>query len=308
MTSTSSIAAADGTVLATYVWTPDGPPKAIVQIAHGMAEHAGRYQRFAQALTGAGYLVYANDHRGHGATGPLGPDHGYFADERGFHTVVDDLHTVTETARAAHPGLPVFLFGHSMGSFLTRAYAAEYGSELSGVILCGTAGDQGVLGLAGLNIARAQARVRGRRHTSGLLDRLTFGQYNKDFKPARTKFDWLSRDPAEVDKYVADPLCGNVFTAGFYADLINGLNHIHSAETTARVSKSLPVHLIAGTMDPVGAKAKGVEQVAGQYRKAGLESVTTQYYDGARHELLNETNRDEVTADIIAFLDRTVGA
>lgn len=303
MTSTARIAAADGTELATYVWSPDGPPKAIVQIAHGMAEHAARYERFAGALTAAGYVVYANDHRGHGATGPLGPDHGYFADDRGFHTVVDDLHTITEAARAAHPGLPVFLFGHSMGSFLARAYAAEHGSQLSGLVLSGTAGDQGLLGQVGLNLARVQSKVRGRRHTSGLLDMLSFGQYGKDFKPARTKFDWLSRDPDEVDKYVADPLCGNVFTAGFYVDLINGLNHIHSASTTAKVPKSLPVHLIAGTMDPVGAKSKGVEQVAGQYRKAGLESVTTHYYDGARHELLNETNRDEVTADVIAWLD-----
>lgn len=301
--SISTIAANDGTALYVYVWKPEGAPKAIVQIAHGMAEHAQRYERFAQALTAAGYVVYANDHRGHGQTNPLGEDHGYFADTDGFRLVVADLAAVTEAAQAAYPGLPVFLFGHSMGSFLARAYAASYGSRLAGLVLSGTAGDAGALGKVGLGVAHAQSRIRGRRHISGLLNTLSFGQYNKEFAPARTDFDWLSRDPDEVDKYVADPLCGNVFTSGFWIDLLGGLNYIHSADTTAKVPKDLPIHLIAGSMDPVGGKTKGVEQVAGQYRKAGLRSVTTHYYLGARHELLNETNRDEVTADVIAWFD-----
>lgn len=294
--------AADGTALHTYRWLPDGDPKAIVQIAHGMAEHAGRYARFAQALTDAGYAVYAEDHRGHGQTNPRGASHGYFADHDGFATVVEDLHEVTEVAREEVPDVPVFLFGHSMGSFLARAYAASYGGELAGLILCGTAGDQGLLGKAGAGIAAVQSRLRGRRHTSGLLDSLSFGSYGNAFKPTRTKFDWLSRDPEEVDKYVADPLCGNVFTAGFYADLLSGLAYIHDPKTSALVPKNLPIHLIAGSMDPVGAQSKGVEQVAGQYRKAGVKEVTTHYYIGARHELLNETNRDEVTADVIGWL------
>lgn len=295
--------AADGTPLHTFRWLPDDAPKAIVQIAHGMAEHAARYERFAEALTAAGYAVYANDHRGHGETHPVGHGHGYFADRDGFATVVADLHSVTDVARAENPGLPLFLFGHSMGSFLSRAYAAKYGGELAGLVLSGTAGDQGVLGLVGLGLALAEARLRGRQHVSPLLDNLSFGQYGKAFKPARTKFDWLSRDEAEVDKYVADPLCGNVFTSGFFVDLIRGLGHIHDPETTAQVPKDLPIQLIAGSMDPVGGQSKGVDQVAGQYRKAGVRQVTTRYYIGARHELLNESNRDEVTADLIAWLD-----
>lgn len=299
----TELTAADGATLHTYVWEPAGSPKAIVQIAHGMAEHARRYDRFAQALTAAGYVVYADDHRGHGLTNPLGHDHGYFADRDGFATVVGDLRTVTEAARAAYPDLPLFLFGHSMGSFLSRAYAAQYGADLAGMILSGTAGDAGALGKVGIGVAQAQARLRGRKHPSGLLNTMSFGQYNKDFKPNRTDFDWLSRDNDEVDKYVEDPLCGNVFSTAFWVDLLGGLAYIHSSDTTAKVPKSLPVHLIAGSMDPVGAKTKGVEAVAGQYRKAGLTSVTTHYYLGARHELLNETNRDEVTADVIAWLD-----
>lgn len=300
---TTTTTAADATALHTYLWEPAGDPKAIVQIAHGMAEHAQRYDRFAAALTGAGYVVIANDHRGHGHTNPVGADHGYFADHDGFALVTEDLHAVTEAARAAYPGLPVFLFGHSMGSFLSRSYAAAHGAELAGLILSGTAGDSGALGKVGVGVAQAQARLRGRKHASGLLTTMSFGQFNKDFKPARTEFDWLSRDPDEVDKYVADPLCGNVFTTGFWIDLLGGLNYIHATDTTAKVPTDLPIHLIAGSMDPVGAKTKGVEQVAGQYRKAGVKSVTTHYYIGARHELLNETNRDEVTADVIAWLD-----
>ncbi len=300
---TTTISRPGGVELHTCIWEPAGTPKAIVQIAHGMAEHSGRYARFAQALTGAGYVVYASDHRGHGQTSPPGAEHGYFADEDGFGSVVADLHAVTERARADYPGLPVFLFGHSMGSFLARAYAAQYGAELAGLLLSGTGGDPGALGKVGLRLARAQGRARGRRHTSGLMDRLTFGQYNKDFAPARTKFDWLSRDPAEVDAYVADPMCGNVFTAGFFDDLLTGLAQVNDPKTTAAVPKELPIHLLSGSMDPVGAKTVGVEQVARAYRDAGVRSVTTQYYLGARHELLNETNRDEVTADVIAWLD-----
>lgn len=302
-TTTTTLPAADGTSLHTYLWAPEDAPKAIVQIAHGMAEHAERYARFAEALNAAGYVVYANDHRGHGHTNPPGSGHGYFADQDGFALVAEDLYAVTEAARAAYPGVPVFLFGHSMGSFLARAYAARHGAELAGLILCGTAGDAGALGKVGIGVAQAQARLRGRGHNSGLLNTMSFGQYNKDFKPNRTDFDWLSRDPDEVDKYVADPLCGNVFTTGFWIDLLGGLSYIHSTDTTAKVPKDLPIHLIAGSMDPVGAKTKGVEAVAGQYRKAGIKSVTTHYYIGARHELLNETNRDEVTADVIAWLD-----
>ena len=300
---TTTVTTADGTPLHTYIWEPAGAPKAIVQIAHGMAEHAARYDRFAEALTAAGYVVYAEDHRGHGQTHPVGPDHGYFADEDGFHTVVEDLHEVTELARDEHPDVPVFLFGHSMGSFLARAYAAAYGGELAGLILSGTAGDQGLLGKAGAAIAAVESRIRGRRAVSPMLDNLSFGAYGKAFKPNRTKFDWLSRDPEEVDKYVADPLCGNVFTAGFYADLLGGLAYIHDPKTSAKVPKDLPIHLLAGAMDPVGANSKGVEQVAGQYRKAGVQEVTTRFYVDGRHEMLNETNRDEVTADVIAWLD-----
>ena len=310
--STFTVRAADGTPLHVNRWLPEGTPRAVVQVAHGMAEHSDRYERFAEALTGAGFAVYAADHRGHKGTAGTHDAEGYWADHDGWDTVVDDLAAVTAAARGEQPGLPVVLFGHSMGSFLSRAYAAKHaGAEgdrdaIAGLVLSGTAGDPGPLGVVGTGIAGLQARLRGRRHTSGLMDKLSFGQYNAAFKPNRTAFDWLSRDPAEVDKYVADEWCGNVFTAGFYADLLGGLRQINSDALVAQVPKDLPILVFSGDQDPVGANGKGPLAVAEQYRAAGVHDVELVLYPGGRHEMLNETNRDEVTADVIAWIDRVL--
>jgi alpha-beta hydrolase superfamily lysophospholipase len=299
---TLAVSAADGTSLHTRRWLPDGLPRGIVQIAHGMAEHAARYERFAEALTGAGYAVYANDHRGHGQTASTA-DHGYFADHEGFTTVVTDLSTVSEFAQAEHPGVPLVLFGHSMGSFLSRAYAAQHGDRLAGLVLSGTGGDPGRLAAMGKGVASVQARLRGRRHPSRLMDKLTFGQYNAKFKPNRTDFDWLSRDESEVDKYIADPLCGNLFSAGFFADLLGGVQQVNGRAAFAAVPRDLPILIVSGELDPVGDNGKGPREVGDKYRSAGVGDVTTIVYPQARHELLNETNRDEVTADVLAWLD-----
>ncbi|MFL6078591.1 MAG: alpha/beta hydrolase [Ornithinibacter sp.] len=299
---TTTVTTSDGTALHTYRWLPDGSPKAVVQIAHGMAEHAARYARLAEALTAAGFAVYAHDHRGHGSTASKA-DHGYFADREGWTSVVADLRTVTDLAREEHPDLPVFLLGHSMGSFLARAYVIEDSRRLAGLVLSGTGGDPGVLGKVGVLVARSEARLRGRRHVSTLLDKLTFGQYNSAFKPNRTGFDWLSRDDAEVDLYVADELCGATFTSGFYADLLGGLAGINDRRQVARVRRDLPILIVAGDADPVGDSGKGVRAVAEQYESVGVADVTCTLYPGARHEIFNETNRDEVTADVVAWLD-----
>ncbi|NYG06876.1 alpha-beta hydrolase superfamily lysophospholipase [Phycicoccus badiiscoriae] len=301
--STFTLSTPDGTALHVNRWLPDGPPKAVVQIAHGMAEHSDRYARFGERLTAAGYAVYASDHRGHGSTARTPHEAGYFADDNGFDTVVDDLHLVTERAQSEHPGLPLFLFGHSMGSFLSRSFAARFGTELDGLVLSGTAGDPGALGKVGLALASAQARLRGRRHTSGLMDQLTFGQYGAAFKPNRTKFDWLSRDEAEVDKYVADLRCGNVFTSGFFADLLGGLAAINTDSVAARVPKDLPIFVFSGDQDPVGEKGKGPTAVADQYRRLGVGDVTLKLWPQGRHEMLNETNRDEVMDSVVDWLD-----
>ncbi|MGB7817812.1 MAG: alpha/beta hydrolase [Ornithinibacter sp.] len=299
---TTTVTTADQTSLYIHRWLPEGRPKAVVQVAHGMAEHSARYARLAEALTAAGYAVYAHDHRGHGATASKA-DHGYFADSGGWDTVVADLRAVTRLAQEENPALPVFLLGHSMGSFLARSYVIEDSRDLAGVVLSGTGGDPGALGKVGLGLAKAESRLRGGRHVSPMLDKLTFGKFNAAFKPNRTEFDWLSRDDAEVDAYIADDLCGNVFTSGFFVDLFGGVASINNARNVARVRRDLPVLLIAGDKDPVGDNGKGPRAVADQYRKAGLTDVTCTLYPGARHEIFNETNRDEVTADVVAWLD-----
>lgn len=304
-TTTFTVTATDGTPLHVFRWSPDAGavPKAVVQIAHGMAEHSARYARFAEVLTAAGYAVYANDHRGHGQTAGDLKRAGFFAEHDGWSTVVEDMYAVTRTIREEQPGLPIFLFGHSMGSMLSRTYAIRHGAELDGLILSGTGGDPGMLGKVGQVVALVEAKVRGKGTASPLLDKLSFGNFNKPFEPARTPFEWLSRDPAEVDAYIADPWCGFVCTAGMFQDLLSGIALINADSQVARIPQGLPIYLFSGAEDPVGDKTKGVQQVVDQFRRLGIKDVFVRFYLGARHEVLNETNRDEVMADVVDWLD-----
>lgn len=306
------VPAVDNLSLYGYAWLPDGDPKAVLLLAHGMAEHCSRYERFAQALTAAGYAVYSYDHRGHGrtATQNEGQMLGHFADSDGWRLVLADLGAVRAEVSRRHPDLPIFLMGHSMGSLIARAYIQQHAAGLAGVILSGTAGDPGPIRLGGLALAKVEARLRGRRTPSPTLDKLTFGAFNKPFEvngQARTDFEWLSRDTDEVDKYVADPWCGFIGTTQFYADLFEGIAPIHNAKRVADVPADLPLFLIAGSNDPVGDNWKGVLAAKRQFQSAGVRDVRSQLYREARHEILNETCRDEVTADIIAWLDEHTG-
>lgn len=292
----------DGVPLFVRTWLPDGEAKGVVQLAHGMAEHSGRYERFARALTDAGYAVWIHDHRGHGETGSLPGERGYFADSHGWDTAVEDLTTVAEAAREAHPGLPLFFFGHSMGSLLGRDHVTRYGQHLAGAVFSGTSGDQGVLGRLAEAVAKVESRVRGRRATSPLMDKLIFGQFNLGFRPTTTKFDWLSRDAEEVAAYVADPRCGEVSTAGFFADLLGGTNRLPALAPL--VPADLPVLFVSGDRDPVGGKGgRGVRDVADGLAAAGVRDVTVSLHPEGRHEMLNETNREDVMAEVIAWLD-----
>lgn len=295
----------DGTSLHVSRWLPEGPPRAVVQLAHGMVEHAARYAHLGERLAEEGYAVYAADHRGHGRTAAGPGDLGHLGDERGFATVVDDLLALTDHLALEHPGARVVLLGHSMGSFLARAYAARYGDRLAGLILSGTAGDPGATGRLGLRIARAECRLRGPRARSRLMEALVLGPYNRPFRPHRTPFDWLSRDEAQVDAYVADELSGGHATAGFYRDLLGGLLWVSEESTAASMPRTLPVLLVSGEVDPVGG-AKAVEEVADLFRRVGLQDVTTQVWPGARHEILNETNREEVEDHLVSWLRRVV--
>lgn len=287
----------------THRWLPDkGDLKGVVQIAHGMAEHAARYGEFAEFLVKNGYGVYANDHRGHGKTAGALENVGYFADSNGWDAVLKDMHQLTLEIKKDYPASPLFLLGHSMGSLLARDYASRYGDSVKGVILSGTAADPGFLGNLGIIIAKTSGKLFGKRAKSPLLDKLSFGAFNKEFKPTRTKFDWLSRDEESVDKYVEDPYCGGVFSAGFFYDMLKGLKKVYSKKNIQNIPRSLPIFFISGEKDPVGKFSRGVKKTIGMFKDAGLGKVDFKFYPDARHEILNEINREEVYLDILGWI------
>ncbi len=295
----------DGVIIYYYRWLPEEESqiKGIVQIAHGMAEHALRYERFAQFLTQHGFVVFASDHRGHGKTAGPFENSGFFAQENGWNLVVNDIHNLTNIIKDTYKGKPIFLFGHSMGSFLSRSFLFDFGNEIKGVILSGTGGDPGIMGKIGRLIAKYESNKKGKRHRSILLNKLSFGSFNNAFKPNRTDFDWLSRDNAEVDKYIKDEYCGFVCTSGLFVDLLTGIIEIHKKENLIKMPKNLPVYFMSGEKDPVGNNAKGVNQVAMMFQKAGLNDVNVKIYTEGRHEMLNEINRTDVFEDILFWLE-----
>jgi alpha-beta hydrolase superfamily lysophospholipase len=306
-TETFALATADGVAAFVYRWLPEAAPKAVVQVAHGLVEHAGRYVRLAEALTGAGYAVYAGDHRGHGRTAPTPEDLGFFSEQDGWRKCVDDLWGLNQHIAVNHPGLPIVLIGHSMGSFMAQHFISEYGEALSGVVLAGSNGKPARRTRALRTIARVERLRLGPRGRSALVHSLGLGSFNKQFAPVRTEVDWLSRDSAAVDKYVADPLCCFRPTLQLWIDLLGALDEIANPGRQALIPKQLPIYVIAGTRDPVSANSKGLTQLLCAYRAAGLQRVSYRFYPEARHELFNETNRDEVTRELLAWLDQATG-
>ncbi|SFL25883.1 Lysophospholipase, alpha-beta hydrolase superfamily [Paenibacillus sp. 1_12] len=286
-----------------YHWSSEEQqePRAIIQIAHGMGETAARYERFAQSLVEAGYEVYANDHRGHGLTAGH-PDQVGMTGSEGFLKMTDAMAQLTDHITTKHPGVPVYLFGHSMGSFLSQQYMYRFGHQVQGVILSGTNGKHSPALRVGIVIAHMMASLKGSDHRSPLLMQLSLGSYNKEFRPNRTGGDWLSRDEAEVDRYLADPFCGGVFTAGFFRDFFRGLVDIHLQSNMERIPKQLPIFVFGGDRDPVGGMGKGIHQLIGMYDRLGIKQVTWKLYAEGRHEMLNEINREEVTSDVLMWL------
>jgi len=289
----------DGESLFARRWLPAAPPRAIVQIVHGLTEHSARYARLAAALNDAGYGVYAADLRGHGPRAAAA-DRGHFADEGGWDKVVGDLWTLNRRIAADEPGTPIVLLGHSLGSFLGRSFIARHSDALAGVVLSGSSGRPPMIATFGRIIAREERLRLGRRGKSDPVFQMWFGDFNKPFRPARTAFDWLSRDEKEVDAYVADPFCGFPFTTQLAIDVLDALPHATSPASLAAIRKDMPIYVFSGERDPVGANIKGL---IGDLKAAGFTRLTTRLYPGARHETLNETNRDEVTRDLIAWLD-----
>lgn len=283
------------------VWTPEGAPRAIVQIFHGMAEHIDRYDRVARDLAQKGYVASGHNHKGHG---PETPDAelGYFYAKDGWRKIVEDGHAVSEWLKQQWPGIPLVLLGHSMGSFLARDYITRYPGEPDALILSGTGWYPPGLCRA----ARMMAGLAKPDKPAPQIDKIGFSGNNKPFQPARTSFDWLSRNNAEVDKYIADPRCGFVFTGRAYYDLFTGLLGLTRLAELEHVPADMPICFISGDSDPVGQMSKGVLTVAEQFRSAGLKDVTVKLYHNARHEIFNEMNRDEVIADLSAWLEQTM--
>ena len=284
---------------------PEGRPKAVVHIVHGMAEHYKRYYPLAQYLCDQGFAVAGHDLIGHGpetAEGELG----YFGSSDGWQKLVDDLKTVHATLCGRWPNARQVMLGHSMGSFLAREYVIQAGHDkLDGLVLSGTGFTNSALCNTGLAIANVICAFGGMRKPSPFVDRIAFSGNNRTFKQARTKLDWLSRDIKEVDKYIADPYCGFVFTGEGYRDLFRGLKQLTKLDRLDKVPKSLDVLMISGEKDPVGGMdLSGMRAVAEQYRSAGLRDITIKTYADGRHEMFNEINRDEVRADLLAWLDR----
>ncbi|MFB4169930.1 alpha/beta hydrolase [Virgibacillus sp. JSM 102003] len=265
-------------------------PKAIVQLAHGMVEHIGRYNEFAEFLVENDIFVYGNDHRGHGKTGEKQGLFGYFADEDGFEKTTNDLLQITSEIKREYPNTPLILLGHSMGSFLARNYIQENSSLINGVILSGT----GYYPRATSQAAMKIASTLPPKEKSNTMNTLAFFSYNKRIKQKRTNIDWLTRDDEIVQAFIDDPYCGFIPTAGFFYDLMDGITTIHERKLNKFIRKELPMLLLSGMEDPVGDYAKGVWKTAHLYNETGLENIMTMLYEDGRHELLNEINRDEV--------------
>ena len=284
-------------------WIPDAEkPVCIFQIVHGMAEHIDRYDEFARFLAGKGILVVGEDHLGHGKSVPEGGTYGYFCEHDAANVVVRDVHRLKKMMQEQYPGVLYLILGHSMGSFILRNYLFRYGSGVDGAIIVGT----GMQAKSTLILARTVTAVQkvfcGAKHVGKFVDKASFGHYNDRFEPARTNVDWLSRETANVDRYLADPMCGFTFTLNGFATLFKLIHNCHDKEKIESMPKQLPVMLIAGADDPVGNYGKSVETVYQSYLDAGMQNVQMKLYENDRHELLNETDRASVYEDVYRWI------
>ena len=282
------------------IWLPD-EPRICVQIIHGMAEHISRYDKFARFLAENGVLVFGMDLAGHGKS--LGDNQplGFFGESNGWDHLIEDNITMHDAVLKDYPSLPRVLLGHSMGSFLARTYAGRRGSDFDAFIFSGTAGGNPAIPIAKL-LAKSTIKKGKGKQPDLTLNSLSFGAYNKAFKPNRTDFDWLSRDNQSVDDYIADPLCGFPFTTYAFLDLFNGLSEI-AGKTWAQRVPNKPIMLLSGDQDPVGGNSKGVKQVYKWLNKTGHNKMCLKLYQNGRHEMLNELNKEDVYKDVLLFLE-----
>jgi alpha-beta hydrolase superfamily lysophospholipase len=291
-------AAENHTIHGTH-WRPEGDVLGVIQIFHGLGEHHKRYERFAGLATERGFAVITHDHRGHG---PHAEELGHFADRGGWQLLTDDGLLVNDMIGDQYPGTPIVLLGHSMGSYIAQDFSMQHDYRLTALVLSASTWPNKLLLIIGRLVARFEAMRHGIRGKSELLHKLGFGDFNKRFAPARTELDWLSRDVAEVDAYVNDPLCGGPYTCGLWLDLMGGLKAIASNHALRRIRDDLPVLFTGGSDDPVGGQ-KGITDLVMHYAKSDHNSLTTKIYPDGRHEMLNEINRDEFTADVLNWIE-----
>ena len=285
-------------------WTPsERRILGVVQIAHGVAEYGARYAPFARFLCGHGFVVVANDHLGHGQSLIPGGPMVYLGEKDGWWNVVDDMECLRSRVAKVFPDRPYFLFGHSMGSFLSRTHLIRYPGRLDGCILCGTGHQSPALIAGGKLIADREIRRLGKKAFSARADDLAFGAYNKAFAPTRTRFDWVSASEENVDAYIADPLCGGDTTLGLFRDMLDGLSYITRQSNLDKMDADLPVFFIAGDQDPVGDMGKGVRKAHDCFKKAGIRDLSIKLYHGLRHEILNEASRQYVYRDVLDWLE-----
>ena len=287
-------------------WMPEGEPKAVLQIVHGIAEYIERYDDFAGFLNGLGYVVVAEDHMGHGQTVGAEGTQGYF--EGGWFTAVSDSYALLRKTKAEYPQIPYVLFGHSMGSFMARTILEVYpDSGIAAAVICGTGWQPRAILPGAIGICQLACKKVGEKNTSDTLQNMVFGGYNKRVEHPRTEFDWLTRDAKVVDAYIAPPSCGFTASTGLLRDLLTGIRFIEQKQNLAKMNKDLPVLFIAGGDDPVGNYGKGVTRAAEEFRKAGMKHVACRLFPLGRHEILNEINCREVYEFTAKWLGEQLG-
>ena len=286
-------------------WTPaDREPIAVLQIAHGVAEHILRYDDFARYLNDRGILVAGHDHLGHGKSLPEGGTPVYFGDGSTWETVVDDIHLLHDRLREQYPDLPILLMGHSMGSFLSRSYLIRYPGTVDAAIIMGTGHQSPAIVAGGRAIAKAAGKRHGFKAHSPRVEALAFGAYNKAFAPNRTEVDWLSASDNNVDAYIADPLCGQKASIGLFCEMLGGIRFISTPKNIASMNRNTPILFISGDKDPVGEMGKGVRRAYEAFRRAGVRDVELKLYKGLRHEILNEDCRAVVYNDLWSWIEK----
>lgn len=299
-----TLASTDGrNRLHAITWRPDGPVRAIVILSHGMVEYIDRYDGFARYACGRGLLVSGHDHLGHGQSVASEADLGYFAPEKGFDCLIEDIHRHREHVAAQHPGVPVFVLGHSMGSFVIRNYIRRHADGLAGAVIMGTGNQPRIAARMGRLISGFLMKIKGPRYRSAFVNSLALGGLNKAFKPARTPNDFISRDTAVVDAYCRDPLCSFMFTVSAYHDMFGGMLALSDKDRLQAMPRTLPILLASGEQDPLGGMGKGIRELCRSYQRLGMQDVTLRLYPQDRHEILNELDRDAVYADVYAWLE-----